>query len=72
MFQCPVRLGLTGTTHKLFRFCLLLIESKPFRHRNPEQLYGILDDAGLGEPRDAWNVEGMDQIRFEATGNRSE
>jgi len=73
MFQCPVRLGLTGAALEFFRTCCrTLMESKSPRHRHPEQLYRILDHAGLGEPGGARDVERMDQIRFEATGDRPE
>ena len=46
--------------------------AEPSRYRNPEQLYRVLDDAGLGKPGGSRNVEGMDQIRFEAASDRSE
>ena len=46
--------------------------SKPPRHRHSEQLYRVLDDAGLGKPRGARDIEGVDQIRLEAAGDRPE
>jgi hypothetical protein len=66
MFQCPVRLGLTGAAPagSFVCVCCSLMETNSPRYCHPEQLYRVLDDAGLGEPGGARDVEGMDQIRF--------
>lgn len=74
MFQCPVRLGLTGAAPagSSVCTCCALIEGKSHRHCHPKQLHRVLDNAGLGKPRGARDVERMDQMCFKATGDRSE
>ena len=74
MFQCPVRLGLTGTAPAGSSDCVCcaLTESKCPRYCHPEQLHRVLDHARLGESRGARDLERMDEICFQASDDRSE